>query len=171
MFHDEIVNLADLVESTADEAGRRCAALAEEIAGTPVMCMIGSGPSHGTAMFAAAKVIEASGVFAMGQDLEEWSHVERFARPFDMPVFVIAPPGRTRQRAVEAAAQARSLGRRVIAVTDRDSTALAAHAHTVLPVLGQTREEFSGLLYHPFAAHLACRLAQRLGTHPFQSRS
>ncbi|MGH3564574.1 MAG: SIS domain-containing protein [Pseudonocardia sp.] len=168
-LREEIAGLAEPVDATADEAGNRCCEIAEQIVTTPVIMMIGSGPSHGTAMFAAAKVIEACGVFATGQDLEEWSHVERFARPLDMPVFVIAPPGRTHQRAVESAEQARSLGRRVIAVIHQGDATLTTHAHTVLPVLGRTREEFSPLLYHPFAAHLACCLAQQLGRHPFQA--
>ena len=72
--------------------------LAEVIADAPVMIMVGSGPSYGTALFSAAKIIEASGVFAVGQDLEEWSHVERYAYPDDMPIFVIAPPGRSHRR-------------------------------------------------------------------------
>jgi glucosamine--fructose-6-phosphate aminotransferase (isomerizing) len=168
-LRDEIIALADPIEATAAEAGQRCPDLAAQIAESPVMVMIGSGPSHGTAMFAAAKLIEAAGIFATGQDLEEWSHVERFARPLDMPVFIIAPPGRTTHRAAEAAEQARSLGRQVIAVTDQGNHALTAGALAALPVLGHTREEFSPLLYHPFAAHLACRLAQQLGRTPFQA--
>lgn len=167
----EILDLAEMIEATATEAGQRSPALAQTLAASPVMMMIGSGPAHGTAMFAAAKIIEASGIFATGRDLEEWSHVERFARPFDMPVIVIAPPGRTHQRAVQAATQARSLGRYVIAVCEPDDIALTSLAHTVMPVLGSTREEFSPLLYHPFAAHLSCRLAQHLDRTPFQSAS
>jgi glucosamine--fructose-6-phosphate aminotransferase (isomerizing) len=168
-LRDEILGLAVAVDATAAEAGLRCPALVETIAAAPIMTVLGSGPSHGTAMFAAAKIIEGAGVFAAGQDLEEWSHVERFARPFDMPVIIIAPPGRTHRRAVQAAEQARSLGRYVVAISDRRDSAVTAHANTVLPVFGVTREAFSPLLYHPFAAHLAGRLAQRLGRHPFQA--
>lgn len=134
-----------------------------------MMIMVGSGPSYGTALFSAAKMIEAAGVFAVGQDLEEWSHVERHAYPDDMPIFVIAPPGRSHQRATELAAQAHKLGRRVIAITNDDDTEISRHARAVLPVHGRTREEFSPLLYHPFAGYLACFLTQRLGRLPFQT--
>jgi len=65
------------------------------------MVMVGSGPSYGTALFSAAKMIEAAGIFVLGQDVEEWWHVERFAYPIAMPVFVIAPPGRSYWRAGE----------------------------------------------------------------------
>ena len=131
--------------------------------------MTGSGPSYGTALFAAAKMTETAGVFAAGQDLEEWCHVERFAYPDAMPVFVIAPPGRSRQDAATVAATAQRQGRQVIAVTDEDDTNVTAHASAVLPVRGRAREEFSPLLYHVFAGYVASYLAVRLNRMPFQA--
>ncbi len=133
------------------------------------LVMVGSGPSYGTALFSAAKVVEAAGILAIGQDLEEWWHIERFAYPVDMPVFVIAPPGRSYWRAGDLAATAHALGRRVIAVTHKDDTEVTRHAHTVLPVQGQVREEFSPLLYHLFANYVAFYIAARLGRSLFQS--
>lgn len=140
------------------------------IADAPVMVMAGSGPSYGTALFSAAKLAEAAGVFAAGQDLEEWSHVERWAYPQDMPVFVIAPPGRSRWRAVTLAALAKDQGRRVVAVTPGDDHEITRHAGFVLPVLGEVREEFSPLVYHVFACYLASYSATQLGRRPFQAR-
>jgi glucosamine--fructose-6-phosphate aminotransferase (isomerizing) len=168
-LRQELAALADVVDSTAAALKDRCRQVAATITEAPVMVMAGSGPSYGTALFSAAKVIEAAGVFAMGQDLEEWWHVERFAYPIDMPVFVIAPPGRSYWRAGDLAATARALGRRVIAVTQQDDTEVTRHAHLVLPVLGNVREEFSPLLYHLFADYVACYLAERIGRSPFQS--
>jgi glucosamine--fructose-6-phosphate aminotransferase (isomerizing) len=142
--------------------------VADIAAASPVLVMAGSGPSYGTALFAAAKMTETAGVFAAGQDLEEWCHVETFAYPGSMPVFVIAPPGRSRHRAAALAAAARQQGRQVIAVTDEDDTDVTAHAATRLPVKGRAREEFSPLLYHIFAGYVASYLAQRLGRLPFR---
>ena len=132
------------------------------------MVMLGSGPSYGTALYSAAKMVEAAGIFSTGQDLEEWWHVERFAYPVDMPVFVIAPPGRSHWRAGDLAATARGLGRRVIAVTHADDTEVSRHAHAVLSVYGEVREEFSPLLYHLFASYVAAYVAERLGRCLFQ---
>jgi len=168
-LRQEVAALADVVDATASAIKERCREVADMIADSPAMVMLGSGPSYGTALFSAAKVIEAAGVFAMGQDLEEWWHVERFAYPVDMPVFVIAPPGRSHWRAGDLAATARALGRRVIAVTHKDDTEVARHAHAVLPVHGEVREEFSPLLYHLFADYGASYLAARLGRALFQS--
>ncbi len=86
-----------------------------------------------------------------------------------MPVFVIAPPGRSHWRAGDVAATARALGRRVIAVTHKDDTAVTRHAHAVLPVHGEVREEFSPMLYHLFANYVASYVAARLGRSLFQS--
>ena len=169
VLRQELAALADVVDATTDAIKGRCHEVAERIADTPTMVMVGSGPSYGTALFSAAKVIEAAGIFALGQDLEEWWHVERFAYPVNMPVFVIAPPGRSHWRAGDLAATARGLGRRVIAVTHKDDTEVTRHACAVLPVQGEVREEFSPLLYPLFANYVASYLAARLGRSLFQS--
>ncbi|MEU1528521.1 SIS domain-containing protein [Streptomyces fagopyri] len=168
----ELTSLHEGLAATVDLLGDRSrdvADVAALVGDAPVVVMAGSGPGFGTASFCAAKLIEGAGVFARGQDLEEWHHVERFATPHDMPVFVIAPPGRSHWRAVEIAAKARELGRRVIAVTHRDDVEVVRHASAVLPVAARSREEFSPLLYHPFSALLACRTAQLLGRTPFRA--
>ena len=167
-LRQELIALADVVDATTNTIQAGCREVAELIAASPIVVMLGSGPSYGTALYSAAKLVEAAGVFTMGQDLEEWWHVERFAYPVDMPVFVIAPPGRSHWRAQSVAATARGLGRRVIAVTHRDDTEVTRHTHMVLPVQGEVREEFSPLLYHLFASYVSAHVAERLGRSPFQ---
>ena len=168
-LRQELIALADVVDATTNAIQAGCREVAELIAASPIVVMLGSGPSYGTALYGAAKLVEAAGVFTMGQDLEEWWHVERFAYPVDMPVFVIAPPGRSHWRAQSVAATARGSGRRVIAVTHEDDTEVTRHAHMVLPVQGEVREEFSPLIYHLFASYVAAHVAERLGRCPFQS--
>jgi glutamine---fructose-6-phosphate transaminase (isomerizing) len=168
-LRDELPALADAIAATAAAIKDQCRAVAAMAAASPVMSMTGSGPNYGTALFAAAKMTETAGVFAAGQDVEEWHHVERFAYPGAMPVFVIAPPGRSHPHAAALAATARRQGRQVIAVTDEHDTGITAHASAVLPVRGRTREEFSPLLYHVFAGYVACFAAEVLGRLPFQA--
>ena len=168
-LRQELIALADVVDATTNAIQAGCREVADMIAASPIVVMLGSGPSYGTALYSAAKLVEAAGVFVLGQDLEEWWHVERFAYPLDMPVFVIAPPGRSHWRAQSVAATARGLGRRVIAVTHKDDTQVTRHAHMVLPIQGEVREEFSPLLYHLFAGYVAAHVAERLGRCPFQS--
>lgn len=168
-LRQELAALPAMVEATASAVKDQCRAVAGMAADSPVLVMAGSGPSYGTALFSAAKMTEAAGVFAAGQDLEEWCHVESLAYPDDMPVFVIAPPGRSHWRAAELAALARRQGRQVIAITDAADTGVTASASAQLPVQGQVREEFSPLLYHVFAGYLASYLAERLRRLPFQA--
>lgn len=145
----------------------RSAAQADRLAAAPTVAVVGSGPGWGCALFGAAKLVETAGVPAVGVDTEEWCHVELLARPADLPVVVVAPPGRSLWRAGSMAAQAAGAGRWVVAVVDEHDDTVAPHAAAVLPVRGSTREEFSPLLYHLFACHLAGHVALRLGRAPF----
>jgi len=101
---DEISALTGPVAATAGAVKDQCREVAGIAAASPVLVMTGSGPGYGTALLAAAKMTETAGVFAAGQDLEEWCHVESLAYPDAMPVFVITPPGRSRRRASALAA-------------------------------------------------------------------
>lgn len=165
----ELANLADVVQATTAVTDRPACEAAAALKDAPVMLFVGSGPSYGTALFSAAKVVEAAGTFAMGQDLEEWAHVERFAYPDNTPVFVIAPPGKGYWRAAELAKQAKSLGRRIVAVVREGDTEIAPLADFVLPVAGDVREEFSPLVYHVAADLFASYLAEGLGRMLFQT--
>jgi len=166
----ELTAAGDAIEATSSIIGSACAQLGRRVAGEPVMMMLGSGPSYGSALFAAAKMVEAAGVFAAGQDLEEWEHVESLALPRNMPTFILGVPGRSRERAVAVARRARDIGRTVIAVADATDTELATVADTVLPLCGTVREEFSPLLTHIFAGYLTCEVARQLNRVPFSTK-
>lgn len=164
----ELADLSATLAATLAAAEGPARAAVDAFHDAPVLAFAGSGPSYGTALFAAAKVVEAAGVPAFGQDLEEWWHVERFAYPRDMPLFIIAPPGRSHWRAVELARAAKGLGRRVAAVVRDGDDEVAQHADWVFPVAGDVREEFTPLVYHLGADLFASFLAERLGRLPFQ---
>lgn len=166
--HD-LINVADTIDATVPSMKTRCDQIAAIIAEAPALVVLGSGPSYGTASFSAAKMVEAAGMFAISQDLEEWKHVERFAYPANMPVIILGPPGHSYDLAVQVASAAKELGRRVIAVTGEDDTEIKCHAWAVLPVCGRSREEFSPLLYHLFASYIASFAGEYLGRKPFQA--
>jgi glucosamine--fructose-6-phosphate aminotransferase (isomerizing) len=108
---------------------------------------LGGGPNYGTALFSAAKLLEASGDAALGQDTEEWAHLQYFAREAATPTFVIDAQGRSCSRSGEVAAAAKAIGRRVAAVVPQGETIISAQADAVLPVHGGAREAFSPPLY------------------------
>jgi glucosamine--fructose-6-phosphate aminotransferase (isomerizing) len=164
----EIRALASHIEATiemSEEAARRAA---EACADARMMIFLGSGPSYGTALFSAAKQAEAPNRFAVGQDLEEWHHVERLAYPADMPTFIIAPVGRSRWRALDTAGMAVTLGRRVVVIAQEGDDEMARHGEFLWPVRGEIREAFSPLLYHIGADLFASYLTRQLGRMIFQ---
>ena len=119
-------------------------------------------------MFSPAKVDEAAAVLAVGQDLEEYWHVERFVLPANLPVFLIAPPGRSHWRAVQLVDTIKRAGRRFVAIVKEGDRELTS-ADFVLPVVGEVREEFSPLVYHIAADLFASYLADALGRKLFQT--
>jgi glutamine---fructose-6-phosphate transaminase (isomerizing) len=165
----ELFSLADLIVATNEKLATTAGAVAETIADARTVVVLGSGPSHGTARYSAAKIIEASGVPAVAQDVEEWFHIERFAQPRDSPLVIFAPPGASHSRSVEVARTASSLGRRVIIVCRDGDRELSSPAWHHFGVPGDMHEEFTPLVYHLFAIHVASRIATRLGRRPFQS--
>ncbi|MEU6173854.1 SIS domain-containing protein [Streptantibioticus parmotrematis] len=167
---DELRAAADAVAATARASQEPCRELAEELAAGPgPLVVTGTGPQAGTAKYAAAKVVEACGLPAFAQDLEEWWHVERFALPGDGPLLVLAPPGRSHARAAELVSRAAQIGRRVVAVARPDDPAVGA-AHRVLPTHGELREEWNPLVDHVFAGLTGAALADALGRVPFSTR-
>lgn len=112
----EIASLADAVERTialCDEPARK---LAHDWQDASEFVFLGGGPNLGAALFSAAKILEASGDSALGQDLEEWAHLQYFARAVSTPTFIITAGERDLSRAHEIAVAAQTIGRRVAAI-------------------------------------------------------
>ncbi len=168
----EMQSLAEGMEQTLRACRDPARQAAEAYQDANKMVFAGSGPSYGTALFSAAKVVEAAGVFALGQDLEEWSHVERFAHPHDlpdMPTLIIAPPGRSHWRAVTLAELAQQLGRRVAVVCQQGDEGMSHAAQFVFPISEIVREIFSPLVYHIPATYFAAYLTETLGRMCFRT--
>ena len=113
----EILSLADAAEKTIEACDKAARALAEEWKDAQEFVFVGSGPNYGTALFSAAKVLEASGDPALGQETEEWAHLQYFARAAATPTFIITAADRDLSRATEVAVAAKAVGRRVAAVS------------------------------------------------------
>lgn len=108
--------LSGSVRRTIESSDARARQLAEETldAGEFVFC--GSGPNYATALFCAAKMLEATGDSALGQDVEEWAHLQYFAKAVDTPTFLITARERDASRAAEVEVAMLAIGRRVIEV-------------------------------------------------------
>jgi glucosamine--fructose-6-phosphate aminotransferase (isomerizing) len=167
----EILATADAAERTVDACDREARVLAEAWRDASEFVFVGGGPNYGTALFCAAKVLEASGDGAVGQDTEEWGHLQFFARARATPTFFITAGQRDLSRAAEAAAAAKAIGRRVVAVAPPSAVSLCAAATRVLPLADGVAEMFSPLLAAIPGALFAAYRAEVLGEPYFRSAS
>jgi glucosamine--fructose-6-phosphate aminotransferase (isomerizing) len=142
----DILALADAAQRTVDACDQDAFAMAREWRDATEFVFVGGGPNYGTALFSAAKVLEASGDGAVGQDTEEWAHLQYFARAMATPTFFINAGGRDLSRAAEAAVAAKAIGRRVVAVAPASASALCEVVTHVLPLAEGVAEVFSPLL-------------------------
>ncbi len=156
----ELLRAADTIEATIEASASAALAAGEETGQAPNFVFVGSGPNYATALFGAAKVVEAAGKHVIGQDIEEWAHLQYFSKEADTPTVVIAPPGASHDRAAEVVQVMRHLGRRIIAVVADDDEVIAPQADYVLPVRGQVSEMFSPLVYCVGTELLAAAVAR-----------
>jgi len=141
------------------------ARLSAELADIDTVWSIGAGPSRGTAQYSAAKFHEQMPINGIGQDLEEWAHLEYFltlkwgARAV---VLVIAPPGNSFDRAQEMVTGIHNAGGRAIVVSSAPASAFP-EAHLTLKLDDGLDEWLSPLTYHLPAQLLVLHMAARAG--------
>ncbi|MCA1667250.1 MAG: SIS domain-containing protein [Thermomicrobia bacterium] len=142
----ELMGTADTIEATIAASAQAALAIGTEMGADPNFVFVGSGPNYATALFGAAKMVEAAGKHVIGQEMEEWAHLQYFSKEAATPTVLIAPPGESHDRAAELVQVMRHLGRRIIAVVAEDERDIAPHADVVLPIRGKVREMFSPLV-------------------------
>jgi glucosamine--fructose-6-phosphate aminotransferase (isomerizing) len=150
---------ADVLEAALPEADRRARALAEAWNGVTQFLVIGGGPSYANALFSAAKLVEACGVNAIGQDLEEWAHIQFFLRAPHVPTLLIAPQGRCYDRALELVSVMQGLAGFVTVVGTGDHAGLMLPAGHYFGLDGDVEEALTPLITSMPAELLACHLA------------
>jgi glutamine---fructose-6-phosphate transaminase (isomerizing) len=157
---EELRRTADILEAGLEETDRLAQRLAGEWSGATQYLWIGGGPSYANALFSAAKLVEAVGVNAIGQELEEWAHIQFFLRSPHLPTLLIAPRGRCFERALELVRVMQGLGCQ-LAVIGHDDQGM--HTPQPLPffkIHGDLDEALSPLVTSMPAELLACHLAQ-----------
>lgn len=143
----ELLGLKEQVKSTITINEPYAEALITDWVDVDRFVFCGSGPNFGTALFSAAKVIEASGDAALGQDLEEWAHLQYFENEIDTPTFVISAARQDGDRALEIITAAKAIGRRVAVVSPLNGPmagTVPADVRFMIP--GDIRECFSPMV-------------------------
>ncbi len=150
---------APMIAATCERNDKTAEELAAALWNLETFCIIGGGPSYAVALFGMAKLLEQPQLNGVAQGLEEWAHEQYFlVRPNATAVFVVCPPGRSRDRAIEQIHGIRDMGGIAIAICDSDDTEIQSLASHSLRVYGRLPEEFSSLTYvvpsELFAMHL-----------------
>lgn len=130
--------------------------LAHRLHSAPIYLFAGAGPALSAASFGAAKVKELCPVHAITLPLEEYHHY-RTQKPGD-PLFLVAPPGPSTNRALDTLQESRRFGGISIAVISDEDTELAPHADYALrlPPIHQLLVSIPySIPLHLFAYHLA----------------
>ncbi len=142
----ELLGLADALEKVLATWDNTAKNLAQLWADAQEFVFVGSGPNFGSALFSAAKILEASGDPALGQDTEEWAHLQYFARAVTTPTILISAGERDSSRMVEVAVAANAIQRRLAAVAPASLPEIAQIAQFFFPLPEGLREIISPLV-------------------------
>ncbi|HMO57899.1 MAG TPA: SIS domain-containing protein [Roseiflexaceae bacterium] len=165
----QLKGTADSIEATIAAIREPVKKLAEATAKHRHFVFVGDGPNLATALFSAAKLMEAAGRHADGQDTEEWAHLQYFVNEDPAtPTFLISPGGRGHGRAAELIEPMRRIGRTIVAVVPQGDTAIAGGADVVLPVVGDVPEIFSPMVYAVAGELYSAYLSLAIGEPPFR---
>ena len=170
----ELADTANLMEQTIARCDPIARTLAQNWLDADRFVFCGAGPNYGTALFSAAKMIEACGDTAVPQDMEEWAHLQYFEKQANTPTFLISAGERDADRTAEIATAAKAIGRRVALIAPMGSvlaeTAVSMQSiyDALLPVAAPIRECFSPLLTCLPGTLFAAYRAQLLGEPYFR---
>jgi len=159
----QLRHVADSMQRTLDSADEIAKWLAPTIERGRKIIILGGGPNYATGYFAMAKMFEALREPAHFSELEEWAHEQYFITDADTDLFIIAPPGASKDRALEQMQAARDMGARVIAVAEEGDDDIAAASDVVFPIPVGLGEDLTPFVYKLPFEYLACYLADHRG--------
>jgi glucosamine--fructose-6-phosphate aminotransferase (isomerizing) len=168
-LRQQIASIGDAVEATIEGCRDKVLEVVKATRDHKNFVFVGDGPNYSTALFGAAKLLEAAGSHAMGQDTEEWAHLQYFANAdTDTPTFVISPGGRGHNRAAEILDPMNRVGRYSVGIVPEGDEVVGPNVDVVLPVIGSVPEMFSPMVY-PVATELfAAYFADEIGAKFFR---
>jgi glucosamine--fructose-6-phosphate aminotransferase (isomerizing) len=155
----ELETMADAIETMVDTLYEPLRELADDWSALTNFELLGSGPDRGTAAYGAAKLLEAVGVHALHQDIEEWVHLEYFvADAAHTGTIVICPThSAALSRVSEIEVFLENLKRPYVIFTGRPSSSRFKRALTLET---DVRPLFAPLLYSVPLALFAAFLSQ-----------
>ena len=116
-FNATFENLPTTLESLINKNTHSIQAIQSDWADADKYVFVGAGPNYGSALFSAAKIIEASGDFAIAQETEEWAHLNYYNSEKNTPTFFLSNGENDFSRIKEVLEAARSIGRRTALIS------------------------------------------------------
>jgi glucosamine--fructose-6-phosphate aminotransferase (isomerizing) len=150
--------------------GEHVAAVAHRLAGARDVLYLGRGVNYPIALEGALKLKEISYIHAEGYPAGEMKHGPIALIDAEMPVVVVATPGRVYEKVLSNIQEVRSRDGRVIAVAVEGDERVAALADEVLPVPA-VDEDLSPLVNVVPLQLLAYHVAERRGCDIDQPRN
>lgn len=135
-YRYDIKNQGKALQELLPEMKTVCAKVAEEWKDFPCYDFIGAGFDYATAWFGHAKILEATGKFAMHINTEEWFHLNFFARNArEMGTVVVAnTTNPAHSRSKELVKYANVLHRPMVVITDGDASDFNGEETTYIKV-------------------------------------
>ena len=124
------------------------------------LVIIGGGPNYATALFGAAKVLEAVNMDCIPQMLEEWAHLQFHTVYPNKYTIVLAPSGHGMSRAVEQIRGIKDTGGSVICLSDNEALRDLCDHFIQMP---SAAEELTPYLYCIPLEFIATYLSLKLG--------
>jgi len=168
-LRSRLADLESVLDRTAAENETVAKEVAERLWNVDAFYILGGGPNYASALFCAAKLFEQPHLNGVPVELEEWAHEQYFLTRPGVPVFVICPPGRAIDRALEQMRGAREMGATVIAICETGAGDARAAAEVTMEIAGAVPEEFSPLAYVVPGMLVATALHQLRGRPPLLS--
>ena len=168
-LRSEIISTGDAIEATIEANRESAIELARNLTTKNHFVFVGHGPNYATAMFGAAKLLEAAGTHALAQDTEEWGHLQYFTNTdVDTPTFIVSPGMRSHKRAAEMLIPIKRIGRYTIGVCPTKDDTIGNKCDVFLPVIGDVPEIFSPIVYPTPIELFADYLALNIGEEYFR---
>ncbi|EEG73897.1 SIS domain-containing protein [[Clostridium] hylemonae] len=143
-YEEQFDKVPGLMEQAIEMTEKKIRKMAEELYSRKMFFFCGGGPFFTCAEYGAAKVKEATPVYAVPVLLEEFHHYNTLKK--GDPLFLIAPPGYSVMRAIETIWAGKELGGSVIVLTSKNEAALVKEADEAV-ILPEAEECFANFVY------------------------
>jgi glucosamine 6-phosphate synthetase-like amidotransferase/phosphosugar isomerase protein len=161
-----ILDVLGQVRNVAQRNESKVERYVEQHSAPQPLVLVGGGPNWATAHFGVAKLLEASLVLGVVQELEEWAHEQYFLTGPDLHTILIGADGISADR-LEPTAHAVAGLQAPLAVIQPESMDLGVEAAAVWTYPSDVSELLSPIVTAVPLELLAHSLAAALDRHPF----